>query len=87
MKHPLRIVVLGYLVRCPLGGMAWHHLQYVAGLARLGHQVWFVEDSGDDPWASCYDPSRGTTDADPSYGLEFARDGFELLGIPDCWAY
>jgi hypothetical protein len=87
MKHPLRIVVLGYLVRCPLGGMAWHHLQYVAGLARLGHQVWFVEDSGDDPWAACYDPSRGTTDADPSYGLEFARNAFELLGLPDCWAY
>jgi hypothetical protein len=66
--------------------MAWHHLQYVAGMARLGHEVWFLEDSGDDPWA-CYDPSRGTTDADPSCGLEFARKSFELVGLPDCWAY
>lgn len=86
MKRPLRIVTLGYLVRCPLGGMAWHHLQYVAGLARLGHEVLFLEDSGDEEWA-CYDPSRGTTDTDPTYGLEFAREAFELIGMPECWAY
>ena len=29
----LRIIVLGYIVRGPMGGMAWHHLQYVMGLA------------------------------------------------------
>ena len=28
-----RILVLGYLVRGPLGGLAWHHLQYVVGAA------------------------------------------------------
>ena len=47
----------GYIVRGPLGGLAWHHLQYVMGLARLGHDVHFLEDSGDSPWC-CYDPSR-----------------------------
>ena len=35
----LRIIVLGYIVRGPMGGMAWHHLQYVMGLARLGHEL------------------------------------------------
>ena len=44
----LRIIVLGYIVRGPLGGMVWHHLQYVMGLAHLGHDVYFIEDSGDD---------------------------------------
>jgi len=58
----LRVIVLGYIVRCPLGGMAWHHLQYVLGLHQLGHDVWFVEDSDDVPW-SCYDPTRDVTDA------------------------
>lgn len=41
----LRIVVLGYIVRGPIGGLAWHHLQYVLGLSQLGHDVYFFEDS------------------------------------------
>ena len=82
---PLRIVVLGYLVRGPLGGIAWHHLQYVVGLAQLGHNVCFIEDSDDFP--SCYDPARNVTDADPGYGLRFAHDAFARLGLPDRWAY
>jgi hypothetical protein len=81
----LRIAVLGYIVRGPIGGMAWHHLQYVLGLARLGHDVRFIEDSDDYP--SCYDPSRGVMDEDPTYGLRFATAAFDRLGLSDCWAY
>lgn len=81
----LRVAVLGYVVRGPLGGMAWHHLQYVLGLARLGHDVRFVEDSDDYP--SCYDPERGVTDENPAYGLRFAAAAFDRLGLPGCWAY
>src|ERR1044072_7549455 len=64
----LRIIVLGYIIRCPLGGLAWHHLQYVLGLARLGHDVYFLEHSGDSDW-SCYDPSTGLNGRDARYGL------------------
>ncbi|MGH2413764.1 MAG: hypothetical protein ACRDEA_08750 [Microcystaceae cyanobacterium] len=81
----LRIVVLGYIVRGPLGGMAWHPLQYVMGLASLGHDVYFIEDSDDYP--SCYDPARGFTDTDPTYGLQFANSIFEQVGLGDRWAY
>jgi hypothetical protein len=81
----LRIVVLGYVVRCPLGGMAWHYLQYVMGLTELGHDVYFVEDSDDYP--SCYDPARHVTDEDPTYGLAFAARSFERIGLADRWAY
>jgi hypothetical protein len=80
-----RIIVLGYLVRGPLGGLAWHYLQYVMGLRDLGHDVYFLEDSDDYP--SCYDPLRGVTDTDPSYGLEFASHAFERIGLGDRWAY
>ena len=41
----LRIVVLGYIIRGPFGGMAWHHLQYVLGLTRLGHDIYFFEEA------------------------------------------
>lgn len=85
MSSRLRIVVLGYIVRGPLGGLVWHHLQYVIGLARLGHDVYFVEDSDDYP--SCYDPSKSVTDSDPTYGLQFAARTFTKVGLGDRWVY
>lgn len=90
LDHPspankLRIIVLGYIVRGPLGGLAWHHLQYVIGLARLGHDVYFVEDSDD--YESCYDPSRGIVGTDPSYGLRFAQRVFDRFGFGDKWVF
>jgi hypothetical protein len=81
----LRVVVLSYIVRGPFGGLAWHHLQYVAGLRGLGHDVYFVEDSDDYP--SCYDPARGVIDVDPSYGLRFAARAFKRLGLGERWCY
>jgi len=81
----LNIIVLGYIVRGPLGGLAWHHLQYVLGLALMGHKVTFIEDS--DNYESCYDPVAGITGTDPSYGLAFAQKSFESLGIGSSWAY
>ena len=82
----MKIVVLGYIVRGPLGGLVWHHLQYVLGLVRLGHDVTFVEDSDDHPW-SCYDPKRHVTDTDPSHGLRVAAELFGRVGLADRWAY
>jgi hypothetical protein len=81
-----RVLVLGYLVRGPMGGMVWHHLQYLMGLRFLGYDAWFLEDSGDVEYC-CYDPVRNTTDADPHYGLSFAADAFKRIGEPDRWAY
>jgi hypothetical protein len=80
----LRVLVLGYIVRGPLGGLAWHHLNYVLGLAALGHDVWFLEDSDDHP--ACYDPAKGMT-TDPAYGLRFTATSMERLGVGDRWAY
>ena len=85
MATPIRVVVLGYVVRGPLGGLAWHHLQYVAGLARLGHDVWFVEDS--DEYPACYDPSNDSIGTDPAYGIDFAKRAFDRLDLGDRWAY
>jgi hypothetical protein len=82
---PLRIVVFGYIVQFPVGGFAWHHMQYVSGLAKLGHEVVFVEVSGDAP--GCYNPQLECTDNDPSYGLSFVADAFAGCGIAERWAY
>ena len=80
----MRIAVLGYIVRGPLGGMAWHHLNYVLGFASLGHDVLFLEDSDD--YESCWDPELGMT-TDPTRGLAFAGRARPAVGLGDRWAY
>lgn len=76
---------MGYVVRGPLGGMAWSDLQYVASLKALGHEVVYVEDSDD--YASCYDPASNETTTDPAYGLAFAQEALEIAGVPASWSY
>lgn len=81
----VRIIVLGYMVRGPLGGMVWSDLHYLMGLRALGHDVSFLEDSDD--YASCYDPRTDRTDIDPQYGLEFTARVLDRHGFGDRWAY
>ena len=47
----MRIIVTGLIAQHPLGGVTWDYLQYVLGLQRLGHDVYYVEDSGAWPYA------------------------------------
>ncbi len=77
--------MLGYIVRGPLGGLAWHHLQYVLGLKKLGHEVVFLEDSDD--YAACYNPLTGEFETDANYGLRFIDNVFKKLNLNKLWAY
>lgn len=81
----LRIVCAGYLVRYPFGGHTWHHLQYLVGLLRLGHEVFFVEEAG---WPdSCVISAHRDTTSDPSHGLAYMSRVFEAHGLAGHWAY
>ncbi len=86
MDNQLRIIVSGYLMRFPLGGNAWVYLQYVLGLSQLGHDVYYVEDSGESLYG-CYNPVTNNSDADPGYGLNFAQQCFAHFGLQDRYAY
>ena len=81
----MQIVVMGYIVRGPYGGLVWHHLQYVLGLKKLGHEVLFLEDS--DNYPSCSNPFSAELTTDPSYGLQFIKDVFDHYDIRNNWAY
>ena len=81
----LKIVVLGYIVRGPYGGLVWHHLQYVLGLKKSGHEVLFLEDS--DEYAGCSNPFSAELTTDPSYGLQFIENVFDHFDIKNNWAY
>lgn len=45
-----RIVVMGFMGSCPIAGVIWQHLHYLVGLRRLGHDVFYVEDSARLPY-------------------------------------
>ncbi len=57
-----RIIVLGFMGGCPIAGVIWQHLHYIIGLQRLGHEVFYVEDTVNFP----YNPS--TFDISDDYG-------------------
>ncbi|RYG64698.1 hypothetical protein EON77_19415 [bacterium] len=75
----MKILCAGHLVRHPVGGHTWHHLQYLVGLQRLGHDVQFVEDWGWDN--ACYDPSTRYSTDDPTYGLNYMTTVFDRVGL------
>jgi hypothetical protein len=81
-----KILVLGYIIRGPLAGMTWHYLNYVLGLRKFGHDIFYLEDSGDTEY-SCYNPVRNTNDTDPSYGLRYANKVFTQFDLKNNWAY
>ncbi len=85
MGKPLTIVVGGYIVAYPLGGMTWHHLNYLLGLAELGHEVWFLEDSGS--FSHPYNPATWQCSDDPSYGIDYLQKTFSEYGLPQRWCY
>ena len=81
----MRILVLGYIVRGPLGGMSWHHLQYILGLKELGHEVLFAEDSDDYP--GCYNPETNEVNKDSNYGLNYIDNLFKKFDLGSQWSY
>ena len=52
----MHIVVTGLIATYPVGGVAWDYVQYVHGLAALGHDVTYLEDTGQ--WV--YSPASQT---------------------------
>jgi hypothetical protein len=81
----MRIVVSGYLVRCPLGGYAWQTVHYLVGLRRLGHDVWFYEDTGCDPPA--YNPQTNEFGPDYRYGVDVTGAFLDRIGWGDQWVF
>ena len=67
-----RIVVSGYMVRHPLAGNLLAFFQYVLGFHRLGHDVFYLEESG---WPfSSYDPETRHWTDHPAAGLRVVRE-------------
>jgi len=78
-----RLVVLGMMGRCPFGGQTWLYLNWLRGFARLGHDVWYVED--DATWP--YDPRVNTITDDPTYAAAYIDRVTREIELAGRWAY
>ena len=85
----LSIVVTGLITQHPqLGGITWHYLQYLLGLARLGHEVYYIEDSGESPYY--LDGGVSGTEwvaRDCSQHVRHLEKTLARFGFEDRWAY
>lgn len=81
----LRIIVAGLAGLLPVGGVAWDYLQYVLGLGRLGHDVYYWEDT----WSWPFDPVKNANTDDPAYSVNALGAFFEAYApeFADRWCY
>jgi hypothetical protein len=83
LADALRIVVLGIAGNAPFAGVGWQTIQYLEGLRRLGHDVFYVEDTGAWP----YDPEADSVSDDATAAVAYVRRLVEWAGFGGRWAY
>ena len=78
-----KIAVLGFMANCPIAGVIWQHIHYIVGLQRLGHEVYYVEDTSRVP----YDPVQQTPTEDYSYAASILARLASEFGFEEHWAF
>ena len=71
----MRIVVTGLIASYPLGGVSWDYVQYIQGLQLLGHDVIYLEDTGQ--WV--YNPDLRSFTEDCSFNLRYLEKVLAFL--------
>src|SRR5215472_3184914 len=84
MSKRLRLIVLGAMGRIPFAGMAWEALHYLEGFRRLGHDVYYIEDTWDWPY---YSPSQSKVAEACRSTAGYVARMMAWCGMGDRWAY
>src|SRR6267143_1091885 len=79
----MRILFAGIIARYPFGGVTWCSLMYLLGLRALGHEVFYIEDTGE----CVYDPVQNTRATDPRDGTAYIHSALEPYGLGDRWSF
>jgi hypothetical protein len=79
----MRILFAGIIARYPFGGVTWCSLMYLLGLRALGHEVFYIEDTGE----CVYDPEQNILATDPKYGTSYIHNALEPFGLGERWAF
>lgn len=78
-----RLVVTGFMGACPIAGVVWQHIHYIVGLQRLGHEVFYIEDSA----RFVYNPVSFELSEDFQYAGETLGRLAHQFGFEDRWAF
>ena len=81
----MTIVFSGHIGQCGTGGQAWANMQYLLGLMKLGHEVYYLEDIGDTAKTWNWETQEWTTD--PSWPAKYIQSCLEPVGLGDRWIY
>jgi hypothetical protein len=81
----MRIVLVGSIGRFPVAGHAWINLQYMLGFQALGHEVYYLEDCGQESYV--YDWQRQEMRQDLDYPADFIRRALGPHGFDGRWIY
>jgi hypothetical protein len=80
---PKRIVVMGFMGSMPIAGVIWQHIHYVVGLQRLGHDVYYIEDSARLP----YNPETFEIANEFAYAAQLLSRLSREFGFKNRWAF
>ncbi|MGH2686468.1 MAG: hypothetical protein ACRDJP_13475 [Actinomycetota bacterium] len=81
----MKVVVSGYAAGFPVAGLFWHAASFALGFRAAGHDVWYLEDSGDHPWG--WDVDAGDFDHECRHGARFLAREMDAVGMGDRWVY
>jgi len=78
-----KIVVMGFMGSMPIAGVIWQHIHYIAGLKRLGHDVYYIEDSARLP----YNPETFDVGEDFNYAARILNQLSSEFDFKNRWAF
>jgi hypothetical protein len=78
-----RIVVMGFMGSMPIAGVIWQHIHYIVGLQRLGHEVYYIEDSARIP----YNPETFEVNVEFDYAAKILSRLAGEFDLKSRWGY
>ena len=78
-----KIIAMGFMGQMPIAGVVWQHIHYIVGLQRLGHEVYYIEDTLN----PTYNPDTFEWGTDFTYAAKTLRELAEKHGFQDRWCF
>ena len=74
---------MGFMGSIPIAGVIWQHIHYIVGLQRLGHDVYYIEDSARLP----YNPETFEINNSFEYARQVLARWPREFGFRGRWAF
>lgn len=74
---------MGFMGQMPIAGVIWQHIHYIVGLQRLGHEVYYIEDTLN----PCYNPVTFDWGTDFGYAATLLDRLARTYGFEGHWGF